>query len=141
MAMAWEQLGLLVGVLSPLVGIPLMVITFHLRAIREHQSNTLTELTRRIDAMETSIRDLCRRTASFEREYTTKEEWVREAMLARQRLEKLTEMMARIEADLDSGQGLVSEVRRATAAMADLAKRMPRPRMPIETQRREAVSE
>ena len=54
-----------------------------------------------IQAMESSTRDLLARLADFEREYTTKEEWVRESMLARQQLERLTEMMARIEAELE----------------------------------------
>ena len=98
--MSWEQVAVLVGVLSPLVAVPLMVITLYLRAIREHQTTTMAEMTHRIETMESSIRDLLRSTAEFEREYTTKEEWVRESMIARQGLERLTEMVARIEADL-----------------------------------------
>lgn len=96
--MGWEQLGALVGILSPLVGVPLTVITLYLRAIREHQTAGMAEVTHRIETMEASIRDLLRATADFEREYTTKEEWVRESMLARQHLERLTEMVTRIEA-------------------------------------------
>ena len=122
--MDWGQLGLLVGVLAPLVGVPLMMITLYLRAIREHQTSTMAELTRRIDTMEGSMRDLLRSTANFEREYTTKEEWVRESMLARQRLEKLTEMVTRIEAELENGQGLAAEIGRAMAAMVELVKRL-----------------
>jgi len=122
--MDWGQLGLLVGVLAPLVGVPLMMITLYLRAIRDHQASTMSELTRRIDTMEGSMRDLLRSTVDFEREYTTKEEWVRESMLARQRLEKLTEMMTRIETELENGQGLAAEIGRATAAMMELVKRL-----------------
>ena len=99
--MSWQEMGLLVGVLSPLVGVPLTVITVYLRAIREHQTSTVSEITQRIETMESSIRDLLGRTASFDREYATKEEWVRESMLARQRLERLTEMVTRIEAELE----------------------------------------
>jgi len=122
--MAWQQVGVLVGVLSPLVGIPLMVITVYLRAIRDHQTSTMAELTHRIEAMERSIHDLLRCTADFEREYATKEEWVRESMLARQRLERLTEMVTRIQSDLDNGQGAAAELGRATAAMVELIKRL-----------------
>ena len=122
--MAWEHIGLLVGVLSPLVGIPLMVITLYLRAIRDHQTSTMAEITHRIETMERSIHDLLRCTADFEREYTTKEEWVRESMLARQRLERLTEMVTRIQADLENGQGVAAELGRATAAMVELVKRL-----------------
>jgi hypothetical protein len=100
--MSWEQIAVLVGVLSPLVAVPLMVITLYLRAIREHQTTTMAEMTHRIETMEASIRDLLRSTAEFEREYTTKEEWVRESMIARQGLERLTEMVARIETDLSN---------------------------------------
>ena len=124
--MNWEQLGLLIGVLSPLVGVPLGVITLYLRAIREHQTTTMGELVRRIETMERSINDLLRATADFEREYTTKEEWVRESMLARQRLERLTEMATRIEAELESGKGLAAELGRATAAMVDVVKQLAR---------------
>src|SRR6185503_1294977 len=93
----WEQTAVIVGVLSPLVGVPLGVITLYLKAIRDHQTTAMAELTHRIEAMETSMRDLLRRSADFEREYATKEEWVRESMLARQQLERLTEMLARIQ--------------------------------------------
>lgn len=122
--MDWEQMGLLIGVLSPLVGIPLTVITFHLRAIREHQTTTMAELAHRLETMEGSVRDLLRSTADFEREYATKEEWLRESMLARQRLERLTEIVTRIEAELDNGKGLASELSRATAAMVEVVRQL-----------------
>ena len=125
--MNWEQLGALVGVLSPLVGVPLILITFYLRTIRDNQANQLTEITRRIDTIEVAMRDLLQRTAQFDREYATKEEWVREAMLARQRLEHLTEMVTRIEAELDSEQRMAGEIGRATTAMVEWVKRCPGP--------------
>jgi len=102
--MQWEQVGVLVGVLSPLVAVPLMVITLYLRAIREHQTTAMAEMSHRIETMEATIRDLLRSTADFEREYATKEEWVRESMVARQGLQRLTEMVARIETEL-AGRG------------------------------------
>ena len=115
--MAWEQMALLVGLLSPLVGVPLAAITLYLKGIRDHQTTTMAEFTRRLDAMEASIRDLLRATGEFEREYATKEEWVRESMLARQGLERLTEIVTRIEAELETGRGVASELSRATSAM------------------------
>lgn len=122
--MSWEQVGLLVGVFSPLVGVPLGVITLYLRAIREHQTATAAELLRRVEGQERSIGELLRATAEFEREYATKEEWVRESMLARQRLERLAEMTARIEAELESGKSVAAELSRATAAMVELVRRL-----------------
>jgi len=122
--MNWEQLALLVGVLSPLVGVPLMVISLYLKEIREHQSATMEDMAHRIETMENSIRDLLKSTADFEREYATKEEWVRESMLARQRLEKLTEMMTRIETELENGRSLAAEIGRAANAMIDIVKQL-----------------
>lgn len=98
---SWEQVGVVIGVLSPLVGVPLGVITLYLKAIREHQTTATADVVRRIDVMEAAIRDLLARTAAFEREYTTKEEWVRESMLARQQLERLTELATRIQAEVE----------------------------------------
>jgi hypothetical protein len=125
--MAWDQVGALVGVLSPLVGAPLVMIALYLRGMREHQTSTLTEITRRIDTIEASMRHLLRRTAEFDREYATKEEWVRESMLARQRLEHLTELVTRIQAELENGQGLAAEIGRATAAMVELVRHLSGP--------------
>ena len=122
--MNWEQMGLLIGVLSPLVGVPLGVITLYLRAIREHQTNSMSEVVRRIEMLEQAISDHLRATADFDREYTTKEEWVRESMLARQRLERLTEMTTRIEAELDTGTSLAAELGRATAAMVEMVRHL-----------------
>ena len=62
------------GLLSPLVGVPLVVISMYLKVIRDHQTTTLAELTHRMEAMEGSIRGVLRVTAEFEREYATKEE-------------------------------------------------------------------
>jgi len=112
--MSWEQLALLVVVLSPLVGVPLTVISLYLRAIRDHQTSTTTEMANRIETMDASIRDLLKSKADFEREYTTKEEWVRESMLARQRLERLMEMVTRIETEFESVKILAGELSRAT---------------------------
>jgi hypothetical protein len=120
--MGWEQTAVIVGVLSPLVGVPLGVIGLYLKAIRDHQTTAMAELTHRIEAMETSMRDLLRRSADFEREYATKEEWVRESMLARQQLERLTEMIARIQAELETGQSLSMEIGRATATLVTAIK-------------------
>jgi len=120
--MSWEQAGLLVGILSPLVGVPLLMITLYLRAIRDHQTNTKAEITQRIETMEAAIRDLLKSTAEFEREYTTKEEWVRESIFARQRLEKLMELVTRIEAELENGHGVAAEMGRIATVITEMVK-------------------
>ena len=122
--MEWQQVGVMVGVLAPLVGVPLGMITLYLRAIREQQAVTTSEISRRIHIIEASLEHLVRRTTEFDREFATKEEWLRESMLARQRLERLTELVTRIEAELDGERGLAAEVGRATAAMVELVRRL-----------------
>ena len=122
--MSWEQAGLVVGVLSPLVGAPLIVITLYLRAIREQQTATLAEINHRIQTIETALHDLLKSTADFEREYATKEEWVRESMVARQRLEKLTEMVTRIQTELENGNGVAAQIGRMATAMTEMAERL-----------------
>jgi|GEM_PF-727690 len=119
--MEWGQIAVMVGVLSSLLGAPLAAITMYLRTIRDQQSSTMLELANRIERIETSIRDLLQSTSEFEREYATKEEWVRESMLARQRLERLTELVTRIQAELESGQSMAAQLGQAAAAITRLA--------------------
>ncbi|HSW46338.1 MAG TPA: hypothetical protein VLM89_12285 [Phycisphaerae bacterium] len=122
--MSWEQAGLVVGVLSPLVGAPLIVITLYLRAIREQQTASMAEITHRIQTIEVAIHDLLKSTADLDREYATKEEWVRESMVTRQRLEKLTEMTTRIQAELENGHCVAAEMGRMATAMTRIAEQM-----------------
>jgi len=122
--MSWEQAGVLVGVLSPLVGAPLVVISLYLRAIREQQTSTMAEINHRIQTIEVAIHDLIKSTADFEREYATKEEWVRESMVARQRLEKLTEMITRVQTELENGHSVAAEMGRIAAAMTKVIERL-----------------
>jgi hypothetical protein len=54
--MAWDQVGVMVGVLASLVGVPLGMITLYLRAIREQQTATTAEISRRIHIIEDADR-------------------------------------------------------------------------------------
>ncbi len=96
-ANALESAGMLLTILTPLVAIPLTVITFYLRSLREHQVSWHAELVRRVESVEASALDLRKALTEFERDYTTKEEWLRECMLARRTLEQLSEITVRIE--------------------------------------------
>ena len=91
-------LSVLVAILAPLVGAPLAAITFYLRAIRDHQATRYADTLRRIDGVEASIRILTWTVNDFERDYATKEEWLRESLHARRQLERLTEITARLNA-------------------------------------------
>ncbi len=115
-------LSVLVAILAPLVGVPLTVITFHLRAIREHQATRYQDTVRRIDAVEESIRTLTWSINDFERDYATKEEWLRESLHARRQLERLTEMMARVQADLECFHALFHQLDRTADGLATLTR-------------------
>ncbi len=84
-----ESTATLLGVLTPLVAVPLTVITFYLRSLREHQISWHAEFIRRVEAVEASTAELRKLLREFERDFTTKEEWLRECMQARRTLEEL----------------------------------------------------
>jgi hypothetical protein len=96
-SVAWQIAGLVLAGLAPLVGVPLTVITFYLRSLREQQAVMHAVLLRRVDGMETAISDLRVRVTQFERDYTTKEEWVREVMAMRGQFEHVRDMLIRRE--------------------------------------------
>lgn len=100
LASLWESIGTLLTVLTPLVAVPLTVITFYLRSLREHQVSWHGELIRRIESAEGSALELRKTMAEFERDYTTKEEWLRELMYARRMQEQWMETAARMDATL-----------------------------------------
>ncbi len=99
-----ESAGALLTILTPLVAIPLTVITFYLRSLREHQVSWHRDLVRRVESVEASTLALRTTIGELERDFTTKEEWLRECMAARRTLEKLSETTVRIETTM---QGLL----------------------------------
>ena len=92
-----ESSGTLLTVLTPLVAVPLTVITFYLRSLREHQVSWHSVLVRRIEQVEAAVTDLRKTINDFERDYATKEEWLRECMLARRSIEQLRDTTVRLE--------------------------------------------
>ena len=110
-----ESAGLLLSVLTPLVAVPLTLITFYLRSVREHQMTLHTELERRMAGCEASAEAVRRALTDVEREYTTKEEWLRECLQTRRVLEQLTATSIRIETLL---QGNVKTPKRQNAEIA-----------------------
>jgi len=120
--MDWNTIAALAGILGPLVGVPMSAMTLYLRSIKENQERRERESLQRFCGLESQIREIERQMGEFERQYTTKEEWLRETMLARRQLERLMEMMAKVQARLESSDGLAAQIGRATAAMVDLAR-------------------
>lgn len=115
-----ESAGPLLTVLTPLVAVPLTVITFYLRSLREHQVSWHADLVRRVESVEASVATVREAVAEFERDYTTKEEWLRECMMARRTLEQLCETTVRIETTM---QGLlISERTRSDAGLTPADK-------------------
>jgi len=121
-AVEWGMVGVLVGAWGPLIGIPLTMVALYMRGLREQQVQHNGETERRVEAVEDDLRAVRRSLGRFERDYTRKEEWLRESMHARQQLERLTEMMARIESQLENSNGLAGQIGRAVAAMAELSR-------------------
>ena len=98
LAATWiESAGVFLTILTPLVAVPLTVITFYLRSLREHQVSWHADLIRRVESLELSTTELRRVLADFERDYTSKEEWLRECTLARGTFEQLKESTIRME--------------------------------------------
>lgn len=92
-----ELAGTLVLVLPPLVAVPLTIITFYLRSLREHQLARHGELVRQVETLADSVSSLRERHREFERDYTTKEEWVRETTQLRHRVETVSDVIARMD--------------------------------------------
>ena len=98
-----ESAGTFLTILTPLVAVPLTVITFYLRSLREHQVSWHADLIRRVESLELSSTELRRALADVERDYTSKEEWLRECTIARGTFEQLKESTVRMETRMQDG--------------------------------------
>ncbi len=101
-AVSWSEASVALGVLTPLIIVPLGVITFYLRGLREQQRAGQADLNRRIERLDEAQRTMAGQLIEFEREFTVKEDWLRESMLARRNLERLTEAFARLQGTIDA---------------------------------------
>ncbi len=100
--MGWEGPAAVVAVMAPLVGVPMGLAGLYLRGVREQQVAAVRELGRRLEGVEAALRELTRWTGEFERQYATKEEWVRESMHARRRIDRLAEGLSRVCGELEA---------------------------------------
>ncbi len=101
LALAWQEVASLLALAAPLVAVPLGAMTFYLRSIRDQQVTHRHDFERRLETLEADLGRLARRIGENERDFTTKEDWLRESMLARQNIERLAEAQARLEAGVD----------------------------------------
>jgi hypothetical protein len=91
----------LLAVLTPLVAVPLTLITFYLRSLRDHQVTGHAQLERRVETLDLAAAELRRALAELDRNYAGKEEWLRESLHARREIERLAAAFVRIETRLE----------------------------------------
>ena len=97
LASALESAGVVMSIVTPLVAVPLTILTFYLRSVREHQVTRHADLVREVESVQAAVVELRRALAEIERDFTTKEEWLRECMDARRALEQLSRSTIRLE--------------------------------------------
>ena len=120
----WEMTAVLLAILTPLVGVPLTVITFYLKGLREHQVGRFSDLSQRVEVLEASVRRVGDEVAAMQRDYATKEEWLRESMWARGQIERLSVSMTRAETELDRMDALMASVERTGRLVASIGERV-----------------
>lgn len=98
--MSLPGVGTLLAVLTPLFAVPLTVIVFYLRSLREQQSSWQAEVTRRLESNESALARLHGLMDDARRDFVTKEEWLRESMYARNVMEGMRERRLRLETRL-----------------------------------------
>jgi hypothetical protein len=99
----WGTAGAIAVVLSPIAAVPLTIVTFHLRALGEQHRARQEEIARRVEALESSVASLRQELSETQRDYTGKEEWLRESLSARRQIERLSEGLARMGAIPEPG--------------------------------------
>ena len=118
----WSSTVVTLATLTPLIGVPLTMITLYLKGIRDYQIRRYEDIESRVNHLDETMHGVSQTIRGFERAYTTKEEWLRESMHARQQLEKLTELVTRIQVEMENGNGLASVLVQATQAMVELTR-------------------
>ena len=88
------------GIVASLLAVPVTFITLYLRSLREHQLTKHREVEHRLERLEEALPRQTVMIADMERDFATKEEWLRETMHTRHRLEKMIEAVVRIETTL-----------------------------------------
>ncbi|MEE8169058.1 MAG: hypothetical protein V3T70_00790 [Phycisphaerae bacterium] len=120
----WDIVAAMIAAMSALVGAPLTAILFYLRALRDEQRTRQHAIDKQLRQFECEVRSVEQTVDDVQRSYTTKEAWIRETMLARKQLERLSELMARIQAELEQSRGLGTQFLRATNAIIDLTEHL-----------------
>jgi len=112
----------LLAVLAPMLGLPLGIMSFYLRGLRDEQTRRAAHTDRCVQRTQAEVDRLSHGLHAIARTYTTKEEWLRESMLARRRLETLMETTARIEATVSQSNALAAQLARQLHVIAELTR-------------------
>jgi hypothetical protein len=86
---------------APIVAVPIGAMTFYLRSLRDQQSAAREESNRRIELTDAALQALHVQLANAESRAASKEDWLRESMLARSAIARLTESNAALRAAVD----------------------------------------
>ena len=97
-----ESITVLLTVLTPMVGVPMTLITFYLRSMREQQASWQSEFGKKVDGLSEVVVELRRDLVQVERDFTTKEEWLRECMHGRRQMESLIQSVTRLEGKVEA---------------------------------------
>ncbi|GJM23589.1 MAG: hypothetical protein DHS20C16_00040 [Phycisphaerae bacterium] len=116
-------MGAGLAVVAPLVGVPLTVMTFYLKGLREQQAGRFSDLAERLSATGEELRRAVEDIGQIRRDFATKEEWLRETMWARGRIETLSAAVMRAETELESRVGLLATSERTHRLVAEMAKK------------------
>lgn len=122
----WQLIGTLLGAAAAIIGVPLSAMVLYLKAIREDQRAFQTQMLQRAAKIEADCDRVDQELDRVRARYTTRDEWMRESMVVRSQLARLTELMARLQAELESSRGLATQFVRATHAIIELADRLGR---------------
>ena len=114
-----EYLAATLAVLTPLIGVPLTVILFYLKGLREQGRDRHGALVRRMDLLEAALGHARLQLTALQRDQTTKEEWLRETMWTRNRIEQLSAWVNRAEAQ-GAGAGVLPALARAEEATSKI---------------------
>ena len=120
----WAKGATVLAVLAPLVGIPLTVITFHLKSLREQYASRFDDLITRLAALETSGERLRIDINGLNRDGVSKEEWLRESMWMRGSVTTLNDRVTRAESSLEQLAIAPATAERAVRAVTELTHRI-----------------
>jgi len=97
-----NSIATLLTILAPVIVIPMAVLTFYLRSMRDIHTLHYDSCMRRMESLEASVVELRHQVVVWQRDFTCKEEWLRECMHARKRIEHWSHATSKLEAKMET---------------------------------------